>query len=58
MHPVLDSVLPVVERSRDVSIDLDRLADHAGWMAYEELPPPAFILPFLGLRKYMENRRD
>jgi hypothetical protein len=44
-HPVLDSVLPVVETARDVSIDLDRLADHAGWMAYEELPPPAFI-PF------------
>ena len=45
-HPVLDSVLPVVDASQDVSIDLDRLADHAGWMAYEELPPPAFILPF------------
>ncbi len=43
---MLDTVLPVVEASRDVSIDLDRLADHAGWMAYEELPPPAFILPF------------
>jgi hypothetical protein len=45
-HPVLDSVRPVVEAARDVSIDLDRLAEHAGWMAYEELPPPAFILPF------------
>jgi hypothetical protein len=45
-HPVLDSVLPVVEAAHDVSVDLDRLADHAGWMAYEELPPPAFILPF------------
>jgi hypothetical protein len=43
---VLETVLPVIEASRDVSIDLDRLADHAGWMAYEELPPPAFILPF------------
>jgi hypothetical protein len=46
VHPVVDSVLPVVEGARDVSIDLDRLAEHAGWMAYEELPPPAFILPF------------
>jgi hypothetical protein len=46
MHPVLDSVLPVVEAARDVSIDLDRLADHAGWLAYEELPPPPFLLPF------------
>jgi hypothetical protein len=45
-HPVLDSVLPVVQAAHDVSVDLDRLADHAGWMAYEELPPPAFILPF------------
>ena len=45
-HPVLDSVLPVVENARDVSIDLDRLAEHAGWLAYEELPPPAFILAF------------
>ena len=43
---MLDTVLPVVEQARDVSIDLDRLAEHAGWMAYEELPPPAFILPF------------
>ena len=45
-HPVLDSVRPVVESARDVSLDLDRLAEHAGWLAYEELPPPAFILPF------------
>ena len=45
-HPVLDSVRPVVEAARDVSLDLDRLAEHAGWMAYEELPPPAFMLPF------------
>jgi hypothetical protein len=45
-HPVLDSVLPVVERARDVSIDLDRLREHAGWMAYEELPKPPFLLPF------------
>lgn len=43
---MLDTVLPVVEQARDVSIDLDRLSEHAGWMAYEELPPPAFILPF------------
>ena len=45
-HPVLDSVRPVVDAARDVSLDLDRLAEHAGWMAYEELPPPAFMLPF------------
>ena len=45
-HPVLDSVLPVIRAARDVSLDLDRLGEHAGWMAYEELPPPAFLLPF------------
>jgi hypothetical protein len=45
-HPVLDTVRPVVEAARDVSFDRDRLAEHAGWLAYEELPPPAFILPF------------
>jgi putative queuosine salvage protein len=46
VQSVADSVLPVVEAARDVSVDVDRLAEHAGWMAYEELPPPAFILPF------------
>lgn len=45
-HPVLDSVLPVVERSRDVETDLGRLADVASWLAYEELPSPAYFLPF------------
>jgi putative queuosine salvage protein len=45
-HPVLETIAPVVEAARDVSIDLERLAEHAGWMAYEELPPPAFLLPF------------
>jgi len=45
-HPVLDTIGPVVENARDVSLDLDRLAEHAGWMAYEELPPPTFLLPF------------
>lgn len=43
---MLDTVLPVVERATDVSIDLDRLWEHARWMAYEELPRPAFLLPF------------
>jgi hypothetical protein len=45
-YPVLESVLPVVRASRDVAIELDRLAEHARWMAYEELPAPAFLLPF------------
>src|SRR4026208_569360 len=45
-HPVLDSVLPVGETARGVSIDLGPPPAHACWMASEELPPPAFILPF------------
>lgn len=46
MHPVLDSVLPVVEGSRDVATDLERLADVASWLAYEELPVPPTFFPF------------
>ncbi len=45
-HPVLDSARPVVRAARDVSLDRDRLAEHASWLAYEELPRPAFLLPF------------
>jgi hypothetical protein len=47
---VLDTVIPVVEGSQDVRTDLDRLADVAGWLAYEELPVPVSFLPLpLGL---------
>jgi hypothetical protein len=44
-NPVLDSVLPVIEGSRDVETDLGRLADVASWLAFEELPKPAQMLP-------------
>jgi hypothetical protein len=44
-NPVLDSVQPVIEGSRDVHTDLGRLADVASWLAYEELPKPAQMLP-------------
>lgn len=44
--PVLDSLKPVIEDSRDVHTDLTRIVEHAGWMAYEELPIPDFQLPF------------
>ena len=46
MNPVLDSVLPVVEGSRDVALDEARLADVASWLAYEELPVPPTFFPF------------
>jgi hypothetical protein len=43
--PVLDSLHPVIERSRDVHTHLERLHEVAGWMAYEELPMPDYALP-------------
>jgi hypothetical protein len=48
VNPVLESVGPVVEGSRDVTLDEARLADVASWLAYEELPvPPTFFrFPF------------
>ena len=44
--PVLTSVLPVIEISEQVRTDEARLVDVAGWLAYEELPMPQFLLPF------------
>ncbi len=44
--PVLDSLRPVIEQSRDVRANLDKIVNVAGWMAYEELPFPEFALPF------------
>jgi hypothetical protein len=46
VHPVLDSVRPIVEGAGDVAIDEVRLADVASWLAYEELPIPPVFLPF------------
>jgi hypothetical protein len=44
--PVLTSVLPVIEASKHVRTAEARLVDVAGWLAYEELPLPQFLLPF------------
>jgi len=44
--PVLDSLRPVIDRSRDVRTNLDKIVEVAGWMAYEELPIPDYALPF------------
>lgn len=44
--PVLASIGPVIERSRDVRTDVAKIVEHADWMAYEELPMPEFMLPF------------
>jgi hypothetical protein len=43
--PVLDSLRPVIEHSRDVFTHAAKIAEVASWMAYEELPLPEFILP-------------
>ena len=44
--PVLDSVHPVLDRSRDVQTHVDKIVEVASWMAYEELPMPDYALPF------------
>src|ERR1700730_3099721 len=44
--PVLDSLRPVIENSRGVHTNVDKIAEVAAWMAYEELPFPEFTLPF------------
>jgi len=44
--PVLDSLHPVIEHSRDVQTHFEKIAEVAGWMAYEELPMPDYQLPF------------
>jgi hypothetical protein len=43
--PVLDSVRPVIERSRDVQTHAEKVIEVASWMAYEELPIPDYALP-------------
>jgi hypothetical protein len=55
--PVLESVMPVIERSRHVRTDVAKLVEHAGWMAYEELPLPEMSLPF-GLGQTIEEAID
>jgi hypothetical protein len=45
-HPVLESVLPVIAESSDVTTDVARVHEVAQWLAYEELPFPRFLLPF------------
>src|ERR1700691_1819234 len=46
--PVLDSLAPVIQNSRDVHTRVEKIVEVAGWMAYEDLPMPEFSLPFRG----------
>jgi hypothetical protein len=55
--PVLESLRPVIERSRDVQTHYDRIGEVAHWMAYEELPMPTFGVPY-GLGKTPEVAID
>ena len=43
--PVFESLRPVIEGSRDVHTNVDKIVDVASWMAYEELPMPDYALP-------------
>ena len=53
--PVLDSLHPVIEHSRDVSTDVERIGEVAKFMAYEALPMPEYALPY-GIGN--EDRRE
>jgi Potential Queuosine, Q, salvage protein family len=44
--PVLDSLHPVIEHSRDVYTQVDKIVEVAQWMAYEDLPMPDYQMPF------------
>ncbi len=44
--PVLDSLRPVIEHSRDVQTHVHKITEVAAWMAYEDLPVPEYALPF------------
>ncbi len=55
--PVLDSLRPVIEHSKDVDTNLDKIVEVAGWMAYEELPMPHMSVPY-GLAKDPSKAMD
>jgi hypothetical protein len=44
--PVLDSLHPVIEHSRDVRTNVDKIVEVAAWLGYEELPMPDYEMPF------------
>jgi Potential Queuosine, Q, salvage protein family len=48
--PVLDSLAPVIEHSKDVQTHVEKIVEVASWMAYEELPMPEMSVPY-GLAK-------
>jgi hypothetical protein len=55
--PVLESLRPVIENSRDVHTHYDKIVEIAGWMAYEDLPLPNLAVPY-GLEKTPDVAMD
>jgi Potential Queuosine, Q, salvage protein family len=43
--PVLESLRPAIENSRDVFTHVDKIVEVAGWMGYEELTMPTYPVP-------------
>jgi hypothetical protein len=43
--PVLESIRPAIENSRDVFTHVDKIVEVAGWMAYEDLAMPVYPVP-------------
>ena len=56
-QPVLDSLRPVIEHSRDVHTHVDKIVEVAGWMAYEDLPMPELAVPY-GLKRRIRDVMD
>jgi hypothetical protein len=56
-NPVIESLRPVIENSRDVKTNYDKVREVAGWMAYEELPFPNLAVPF-GMEKTPDIAMD
>jgi len=43
--PVLESLRPAIEHSRDVFTHFEKIVEVAGWMGYEELAMPVYPIP-------------
>lgn len=48
--PVIESLRPVIEHSRDVHTHYEKIVEVAGWLAYEDLRLPNLAVPF-GMEK-------
>jgi len=55
--PVIESLRPVIEKSRDVRTHYDKIREVASWMAYEDLPLPNLAVPF-GMEKTPDVAMD